>query len=55
MKKEEIGLIILKEENQMIKHCHKVQQIQQKKPTKKEKIFKWGAVWKCGKIKFYKY
>lgn len=24
MKKEEIGLIILKEENQMIKHCHKV-------------------------------
>ena len=49
MKKEEIRLFILKEENQMINYCHQVQTIQQKKLIKKEIFYKWGGgleVWR---------
>jgi len=54
MKKEEIRLFILKEENQMINYCHQVQYFDFYMKIKKEKFFKWGAVWKYGENKIYK-
>lgn len=49
MKKGKIELFILKEENQMTIKSHKVQKMKQKKPLRKKKIFKWGAVWSGGR------
>lgn len=44
MKKREIKLFKLNEENQMTIKSHKVQKLKEKKLLRKKNFYKWGAV-----------